>query len=276
MELLTLDHTFERSVHSQHGEDGVLQAIFDALGVTNGTAVEFGAWDGVHLSNTAALRDAGWQTCLIEGDPERYATLVQRFGSDPRVVPVNTWVRHEGESSLDAILAKHFPKPVDLLSIDIDGDDYHILAGLKLRPRVIVVEINPTIPPFIDRVNPLGANKGSSLAAFARLAKSKWYDLVHATVLNAFFVDTTRNGRIRPRTPFDVFRWDFVKFVVSDYDGDNWFGNVEGPTPQLVNPWDSLPAAMAVTYPSELLGFEDGTAEARKRFILERMGKPPG
>ncbi|MCH8063598.1 MAG: hypothetical protein IH861_13975 [Chloroflexi bacterium] len=43
------DH--KRTVTSQDGEDGIVEFIFDRLGVEKGLCVEFGAWDGKHLSN---------------------------------------------------------------------------------------------------------------------------------------------------------------------------------------------------------------------------------
>jgi hypothetical protein len=270
--LLSLSQADERNVHSQVGEDGIIAAICRELGITTGTAVEFGAWDGVHLSNTAALREAGWETCLIEGDPDRYATLVKNFSGNNKVIPIQAWVQRDGPNQLDTLLARHFSKPIDLLSIDIDGDDYHIFDSLVMRPRIIVIELNPTIPPFIDRVNPHGSNKGSSLAALARLAKSKGYDLVHATVFNAFFVDAARNGRIQPKSPFEAFRWDFVRFVLCDYDGENWFSGVAERQPRVINPWDGLPSAFMITYPPELIGYETKAAD-RRRFIMTKLGQ---
>jgi hypothetical protein len=272
-EVLALMQTHERNVHSQCGEDGVIAAIFHALGVTGGTAVEFGAWDGVYLSNTAALREAGWDTCLIEGDPARYAALAQRFSGDPKVVTVEAWVRATGDSSLDAILSRRFPKPIDLLSIDIDGDDCHVFANLVVRPRVVVIEFNPTIPPFIERLNPAGKVKGSSLAALTRLANQKGYELVYATVFNAIFIDAARNGRVRARHPYEVFHWNYVNFVVNDFDGENWFANVAGQAPQITNPWDGLPSAFLVEYPPETLVAGDAGKAARTNFLKGTLSR---
>ena len=251
-EALTIDRTHEWNTHSQSGEDGVIATICAALGIERGTAVEFGAWDGVHLSNTALLREAGWETCLIEGHPGRYAALASRFGGDSKVVTVNAWVAMSGEMSLDAILARHFDKPIDVLSIDIDGDDYHVLASLKTRPRIVVIEYNPTIPPPIDRVNPQGTSKGTSLGAFARLAGEKDYDLVHVTANNVILVDASRNRRIRPKTAFEAFDWDRAAFVISDFDGANWVLNGNGVAGRAANPWSGAPAVRLLGPPPRI------------------------
>ena len=43
------------STYSQNGEDGILGALLSRIGLEKGYFVEFGAWDGVHWSNTYAL-----------------------------------------------------------------------------------------------------------------------------------------------------------------------------------------------------------------------------
>lgn len=43
------------SVNSQSGEDGILDYIFKVIGFKSHYAVEFGAWDGIHLSNIRNL-----------------------------------------------------------------------------------------------------------------------------------------------------------------------------------------------------------------------------
>jgi hypothetical protein len=76
-----------------------------------------------------------------------------------------------------------------LLSIDIDGDDYHIFDSLKkLCPRVVVCEYNPTIPYWLDLYAEIGSYFGASVEAFRRLSDKKGYRLVAVTETNCIFV----------------------------------------------------------------------------------------
>jgi len=143
-------------------------------------------------------------------------------------------------------LETQFPYNVDVLSIDIDGDDIHVFKNLIARPRILVIEYNPTFPPFVDRENPRGAYKGSSLRALERVGIEKDYELVYATISNAIFVDKRRNGIFAARDSFGVFRWDLVRFVASDFDGTNYFTDIyqirgsEG----ITNPWSKERSAI--------------------------------
>src|SRR5262249_37731492 len=154
----------------------------------------FGAWDGQHLSNTCALiDDAGYQGVLIEADPDKFRDLQKRQAVQPRIHAVQRFVEFEGRNTLDAILAETpIPPKFDVLSIDIDGNDYHIWDSLQVyRPKLVVIEHNPTIPNEVDFVQArdMRVQQGSSLTAMARLANSKGYRLVHATTCNGIFVD---------------------------------------------------------------------------------------
>jgi hypothetical protein len=190
--------------HSQFGEDGIVQELLRRLGVERGgVCVEFGAWDGNHLSNTKLLfttRD--YSGLLIECNRERYEHLVQNYKKFPRVVCVNARVGFEGAERLDAILRNHnIPKVFDLLSIDVDGTDYHIWKSLNdFRPKVVVIEFNPTIPNSEIFVQPADSriSQGSSLKAMHELGEQKGYVLVAVTRINAFFVDRCLVNQLGP------------------------------------------------------------------------------
>lgn len=188
-----LEHA-ARNVFSQFGEDGILVELFNRIGTTNCWSVEFGAWDGVKHSNSARLiQEDGWHSVQIEAHPSRYQALLATYGANSRVHTVNAMIGFRpGPGSLDTILAKTaLPLAPDLMSIDIDGNDFHVWKSLKrYRPRVVIVEFNPTIPNdviFVQDADPAIA-EGCSAAALVRLGSQKGYSLAAVTVTNVIFV----------------------------------------------------------------------------------------
>lgn len=177
-------------IYSHEGEDGILARIFTLLGIQQGHFVEFGAWDGMHLSNTRRLVEQGWVGILIEGDAEKFAAL-QRNTTAPGVQTVHAFVEVRGENSLDAILARaHCPPEFDFLSIDIDSDDLAVWLSLShFRATCVTIEYNPTIPFDTDFINPKGRNWGNAARTITRFAKDRNYVLVAMTGLNLIFVD---------------------------------------------------------------------------------------
>jgi len=166
--------------HSQCGQDGILKEVFRRIGTTNQYCVEFGAWDGIHLSNTRAMIEAGWHGCLIEGDPGKYAILEKMNAGVEGVTTVNGYVQIEGEHKLDSILERAgAPAELDFMSIDVDGIDWHIWDSLKnYRPRVVCIETSLCIPFFIDFVQKPevdGHPISASPLAIYRLGRSKGY-----------------------------------------------------------------------------------------------------
>ncbi len=186
--------TFGENTFSQTGEDGIIDKIFQMLPTKEEKwCVEIGAWDGIHFSNTRNLiLNKGWSSVLIEGDKNRHASLQKTYTNNPKVTSVHAMVSFEGENTLDEILAKtRIPKDFDLLSVDVDGNDYHIWNSISTyKPHVVVIEFNPSIPDdiiFIQEKD-MKISQGSSLRALTELGKRKGYELIAATRLNGFFV----------------------------------------------------------------------------------------
>lgn len=183
---------YASNTYSQSGEDGILDEIFRRLGISTGTFLEFGAWDGLKYSNCAKLaRQRNWSGLFIEGNEVRFKDLCANYAQYPNVVCVNRWVDFDGDSSIDSLSSTLGPVDcLDLLSIDIDGNDFHVLASMQLRPRVIVVEFNPSVPNdvfFVQERN-FDVFQGSSLLAFNSLLTKMGYELCCCTSANAFFI----------------------------------------------------------------------------------------
>lgn len=178
---------------SQCGEDGIIQKIFEIIGLNHKYCVEFGAWDGKFMSNCWNLvANKGWAGVFIEGNPAKFKDLLATHGSNRLVACLNKFVEFEGDNSLDNILAsQNLPLDFDLLSIDVDGTDYFIWESLKShKPVVVVIEFNPTVPNDVIFVQAKdnSVNQGCSLLALVTLGKEKGYELVCCTKWNAFFV----------------------------------------------------------------------------------------
>jgi hypothetical protein len=185
--------SFAHDVHSQNGEDGIIGKILELLGSTDRWCVEFGAWDGEHLSNTYNLiANHGFSAVLIEGSAARFSSLVDRHRANPNVLARNAFVGFAAHDGLDSILASTpIPVDFDVLSIDIDGNDYHAWKAVtRYRPKLVVIEYNPTIPSAVEFVQQadMAVNHGSSILSMTLLAKQKGYELVAATDYNCFFV----------------------------------------------------------------------------------------
>jgi len=183
---------YRRNVTSQEGEDGIIAKIFELIGTKHKYCVEFGAWDGKHLSNTwTLLNEHGWRGLLIEGDRTRFEELRESYRANSGIEAVNAFV-DTGDNSLDRILARcDCPQDFDLLSVDVDGVDWHLWNSLAaFKPRLVVIEFNPTIPNEVLYVqdNDSAIHHGSSLLAFIELAGAKGYELAATTPFNAFFV----------------------------------------------------------------------------------------
>lgn len=214
------------NIYSQCGEDGVIKYLLGLAKIDRGYFVEFGAWDGKHLSNCAWLAEQGWSGCFIEGDTARFQDLIQNYEKNKNVSTLNAFVRSKGDDSLDRLLDRvNAPPQITVLSVDIDGNDYHVWESLADHSALLcVIEFNPTIPAnvaFVQDDEP-GLNFGNSLAALWELGDKKNYSLVAATDWNAFFMPKSvcNEFLIPTYTPVQVKDSKFEAVIFHGYNGE--------------------------------------------------------
>jgi hypothetical protein len=192
-----LRHGFK--VYSQADEDGIIQAIFDRIGVRDRAFVEFGVGSGIEC-NTVKLLVEGWRGLWIEASAAGIAAVRRDLAAFVEAGRLSLRHQRVTVENIDRLLSEAgLGGEIDLLSIDIDGNDYWVWKAIAVvAPRVVVIEYNATLRPPMSLVVPYdpaaewaGDNYfGASLEALVRLGRQKRYSLVGCSFsgVNAFFV----------------------------------------------------------------------------------------
>jgi len=179
----------EEGYYSTDGEDGVVEKIFESIDAKDKVVVELGAgngwWEEKYWSNSYRWIKKGWRALLIEGDEARFNTLKESMNSFKKVICEKAFISLNEGQELDSILKKNLVQSdFDLLSIDIDGNDYWVWAELKYRPKVVIIEYNSNWEERIsipyDELHCWDESQffGASASALERLGHYKGYDLV--------------------------------------------------------------------------------------------------
>lgn len=184
------------NVYSQWGEDAILAAIFEWIGTANKVCCEIGAADGLFFSNTRRLIDEGWAALLVEADPEQAAMAMRLYAENPRVDVECAEAGAIGIDTIDNLLkGAGAPKDLDLLSIDVDGQDYYLFNSLmKFQPRVVVVEYAPDADRMF--IPPLNGPGQAGIDAVRYVAEARGYEVVVATQTNLICVRKDLAGKL--------------------------------------------------------------------------------
>jgi hypothetical protein len=192
-----LRHGFK--VYSQHDEDGITEEIFNRIGSTNKFFVEFGVGDGLENGTLYCLLK-GWGGVWIEGSAicvDAIETNFQDLIKSGRLKVRYSFITAENIEQLFREL--QVPDEFDLLSIDIDNNDYWVWQAIqRYSPRVVAIEYNASFKKTVECVVPYGPTTiwnhtnyfGASLKALEELGRRKGYCLVgcNYTGVTAFFV----------------------------------------------------------------------------------------
>ncbi len=226
----------ELRVYSQNGEDGLLLYLFSRLGASDRRFVEFGIGQITKCNSTHLAVQFGWTGLLIDGSTQM-VEQARRFyrehlPEDPeRVRCLESWLTPE---NINQVLGDAgFRGEIDLLSLDIDGNDYWVWKAIDgIRPRVVVAEYNASLgvdEPLITQYDesfsrfakhPFGWYHGASLPAMERLGRAKGYRLVGCDSMgfNAFFVRSDLALELRTLDAKEAFYPDARRLRVSSQE----------------------------------------------------------
>ena len=220
------------SLSSQNEEDGIIHAIFDTVGDGSRRFVEIGA--GTNGGNSGFLAsECGWSGMMLEASSRRTDRLKMRF--EPMgVACLADWAACENIN--DLIRENGCEGEIDLLSIDIDGNDYWIWEAVTAcSPRLVIIEYNSLFGPdravvvpydpefdrhrFVEAAEGGHYYFGASLQALSRLAEQKGYRLIltEPRGVNAFFLRNDVGQEIPACDPSSAYRM-LVKYGRRGHD----------------------------------------------------------
>jgi len=192
----------EFKIFSKNGGDGILLYIFSKIGCTNRAFVEMGVEDGRECNTANLSLNFGWKGLLIDANEVwiRSAQLFYQGELGKMSGNVKTAACFVTAENINQLLKDNgFEGEIDLLSIDIDGNDYWVWQAINaINPRVVVAEYNASFGPDRSLTVKYDPHRfygkdlyfGASLAAFKKLADSKGYILIGCDFQghDAFFV----------------------------------------------------------------------------------------
>lgn len=211
----------EFKVFSQWGEDGILQFLTRNLNIKHQTFIEFGVEDFIESNCRLLLMKDGWKGFVIDRSKANIMRLqASYFYWRYPLQAITASVTRENVCGL--LAQSGFDRECGILSVDVDGVDWHLLQALgEWRAAIVVVEYNSVFGSQHSVTVPYHSNFersashwsnlywGASLAAFDSLLSERGYALVGVNRVgsNAFFVRCDMlNSRVQAVTVAQCFR----------------------------------------------------------------------
>tara|TARA_B100000989_G_scaffold70706_1_gene49505 strand:+ start:7047 stop:8528 length:1482 start_codon:yes stop_codon:yes gene_type:complete len=191
-----------KKITSQNGEEGVVQHILEKIynnklsNIDGLELCDIGSGDGFFLSQFYYfIKNFKFKGLLIDGDKNHILESKKLFSNYDTIYHENMFI--DKNNNIENFLDKYkFKKDLDLLSIDVDGQDYHIFNSLeKYKPKIIIIESNMTMNSesiIIENEQKNSENYigiGSSPRAIYELARKKGYKLCLQIFNNLILLD---------------------------------------------------------------------------------------
>lgn len=225
---------------SEFEEDGIILFLFSIIGEKSRRVVELCSGDGKICMATNLIINHGWEGFLFDGEEKQVTSGRKFFAEHPatkRFPPVFERVWVTAEDINEILRSAGVAGEVDLLSLDMDGNDYWIWKAIEVvRPRLIVAETHDIIPTELSLTvpydpafnawrNPQPDFRSVSLLAMTELSRRKGYRLIgaHRYGFNVFYLRNDVAPELLPEVPLSEIhdnpstregrarRWPLVK-----------------------------------------------------------------
>ena len=190
-------NSYGKKCFSQNDEDGITLEIVKRLGIKKGVFAEFGPGNGTE-NNTIILAALKWKGFWVGSE-----NLAFKYNPSQNFQFLKGWITKENVLNYynDGIKKLNEEK-IDVLSLDLDGNDIYILEEMISKinhPSLIIAEYNAKFPPpikFKIKYDPQFVWRaddyfGASLSEFVTMLEKYSYKLVCCnshTGSNAFFI----------------------------------------------------------------------------------------
>jgi len=216
---------YEWKIYSQWGEDGIIDFLVSEVSIVNKTFIEFGVESFSESNCKYLLMKSDWNGFVIDGSQKNIEKL--KNSNYFYKYDLQALAAFVDADNINELLKKsEFERDLGILSVDIDGNDYHVLSKIDcFDPRIIICEFNPifgnerkiTVPydPKFYRTKKHHSNLffGASINALISLLTKQDYTLVGTGMQggNAYFVKNslmTDRLKMLAKKPFCFnFNW---------------------------------------------------------------------
>lgn len=193
---------YEFKVFSQFGDDGIIEHIVSSIPCMNKTFFEFGVGNYAESNTRMLLQYRNWSGYIIDSSRSNIE----------KIKKMDLFWRHDITAECLFITKNNITEivervnrcigEVDLLHIDLDGNDFWILSEVRIKPAIIICEYNsvfgsvraisiPYNEHFArDKAHYSNLYWGASLPAFDYILSKRGYAFIgtNSAGNNAYFV----------------------------------------------------------------------------------------
>lgn len=212
----------EVKVYSQWGEDGILDYICEAIGISKPNVIEIGSGNFIECNSRFLAESRNANIIAVDGRNDLTDTVkTSSVFWKSCIIPLVDWITPSKINSIIQLGESRFGK-IDIFSIDLDGNDYWILKEANLNQiDIVVLEYNPLFGaikevtvPRDDEFNRYkkhfsGLYYGASLKAYINLLSNKNFSFIGTNRVgsNAFFIKSNLLDNFKISTPSNLEKY---------------------------------------------------------------------